>query len=233
MPFDADTIFYDGSTFFKYNNETPAVTTVRDGYGKRVLDIRETGVKGLAAVMLVPLANVSYGNTLDAFIEHSDRPEFNWEGLAMFPRIYTYIRRVPAKTTTPPVEADVGKYLYGGTTNDDGIITHFAPELYVANGVGYIEIAMVAAGDVFDNTSEALTVKAEAAGGGASGTFVGVVNGVAADAPDSIQHSGIYVVRFATKKRYLRFHGNCLPGGNGANFHGIRVFLTPYPYETI
>lgn len=232
MPFDENLVLFSGLTGIAANNyTTKAIAVGFNAYGRAVRDIRETGVKGLAAVMVFPNDPVTaYKINLVSCIEVSDRPEFNWEPIANFPDQYNFIRRVPAKTTTPPVEADVGKYLYGGTTNDDGKIMKFDPGLYVADGTGYVYIAMEAAGDVFDNTSEALTVKAEPAGAGSAGTFVGVVNGVAADAPPSIQHApAAYVVRFATNKRYVRFNPTLCVG----NFHGVMVLLSPYPFNVL
>jgi len=226
MPFDAEMLLLDGTANLA-KNYTPPVSLTTGAYGAYVRDIRETGEKGLAAILMLPLASVSYTNKMVSSIEVSDSVTFGWETIASFPTFYQYIRRVPALTTTAPVEADVGKWLYGGSTNDDGKVVWFDPALSVAStGAGYIYIAMEAAGDVFDNTSEALTIKAAAAGGGAAGTFVGVVNGVAADAPDIIQPGGkIYVVRFATAKRYVRFNATCTPSAY-ANFHGVVVGLT-------
>jgi len=190
-------------------------------YGGHVVDLHGTAAKGMVAVMIAGQLNQTYGISLEGWIEVSDALAANWKRVASFLKFYQWRRKVPAKTTTAPVEADVGRYLYGGTTTDDAIITCFDPELFVSGGKGNIYVAMVASDDLFDNAADALTCD-DAIGGSGGGTFVGVSTAKSVLLPGG----GIFTCRFATKKRYARF--NLTIDGN---FQRVMVALTPYPFD--
>ena len=178
----------------------------------------------MSAVMIAPIIDVTYGNYLKGYIEVSDAYQAGWERVASFDKFYQYVRRIPAKAETAiPVLADVGKYLYGGTTNDDGIVVSFDAGLFTVDGYGNIYVAMVGADDLYDDVDETLIVYATAGGGGGAGTFSGVATAKSVLMPSG----GIFTCRFHTKKRYVRF--NCDIVGN---FQRVMVGLVPYPFDT-
>ena len=75
MPFDANLVLIDGTITMTATTDTPAISTTRDDTtGAAVLDLKETGAKGLVAVLVLPadLAGGSDATTLTGFIECSD-----------------------------------------------------------------------------------------------------------------------------------------------------------------
>jgi len=222
MPFDDNMLLLDGSSALRHDRYTAPTDMTTGAYGGYVVDLYGTASKGMCAVMVAGQLNQTYKGLLEGWIEVSDNMVGNWERIASFPKLYQWRRRCPAKTTTAPVHSDIGKYLYGGSTTDDGIIISFDAGLYTAStGTGNIYVAMNDSAALFDNSTEAYTVSAEAANGGAAGTFVGVSTAASTLLPGG----GILVCRFATKRRYARFNLDI-----DANFQRVMVALTPYPF---
>ena len=70
--FDADLVLVDGTINLTSSTDDPAEsTTVDEITGGAVIDLGESGVCGLAAVLIMPTAGAT-GATLDGFIEVSD-----------------------------------------------------------------------------------------------------------------------------------------------------------------
>ena len=137
------------------------------------------------------------------------------------------MRRIPAKAETAvPVLADVGKYLYGGDTNDDGLIISFDAGLSTLDGYGNIYVGMVAADDLFDDVDETLVPYLTAGAGGGAGTFSGVATAKSVLMPSG----GIFTCRFHTDKQYVRFNYDTTFTGN---FQRVMVGLVPYAFDTI
>ena len=74
MPFDANLVLIDGTIDFAPATDTaPTSTTVDETTGAVVIDLKETGVRGLAAVLILPVKNdADDSDTLTGFIEASD-----------------------------------------------------------------------------------------------------------------------------------------------------------------
>ena len=71
--FDANLILLDGSVDLTAATDTPPVsTTVDDTTGARVIDLGETGAKGITAVLICVDDVTEDDDTLTAFIECSD-----------------------------------------------------------------------------------------------------------------------------------------------------------------
>lgn len=233
MPLDANLVLFSGVTGThdnNYGNKAIKVGVDDAGYGRYVIDLLSEGLKEFAAVLYLPTCTGAYKEVLTSQIEQSVRPEYGWEAVAVFPTMYSMLRSVPCTTTTAPVEADLGRYLYGGTDHDDGLIVHIDPELYVAAGAGNIIVAMQDSGDDFGNDDEALTCD-DAIGGSGGGTFVGQTSAVST-APTNIQIKGsggnnTHVIRFGVTKRYVRFNPTYASG----NWHGLQCHITPYPFK--
>ena len=76
MPFDENLILIDGTVDLTDTTDTPAVSTTRNTtYGCAVIDLKGTGFRGLAAVLVVPAAALA-GSTLLGYIEASDEVAF-------------------------------------------------------------------------------------------------------------------------------------------------------------
>lgn len=85
MPFDNLLVLIDGTIDLIGDLDTPAVATaVNTTYGCKVLDIRDTGVYGLAAVLICP-ASATASGTLDGFIECSDEVAFGAHSSTQYP----------------------------------------------------------------------------------------------------------------------------------------------------
>ena len=73
MPFDSELVLLDGSIDITAALDTPAISTTRDAAtGAAVIDLKETGVRGLAAVLtFVDSANADT-DTFTAYLEAAD-----------------------------------------------------------------------------------------------------------------------------------------------------------------
>ncbi len=77
MPFDANLILLDGSIDITAALDTAPTSTVIDAStGARVLDLRETSLRGLAAVLILADDAVANADTFTAFLEVSDQEDF-------------------------------------------------------------------------------------------------------------------------------------------------------------
>ena len=220
MPFDANLLLIPGLSAIN-QNFAPSST---GAWG--VLDIKGTGAKGLAAVQVAPRINVVYLASLEGYVEVAPNLLGTWERIATFPTLYQYMRKVPCVCTAVPVAADVGKYLYGASTTDDGKIIKFDPALYTVGGKGYVYVSMVDSGDTFDNAAESLVVS-DAVGSGGEGTFTGTTTAIST----VVEPGGIEVCRFATDRRYVRW--NCTQTTSPSNFQRILIGLVPWPFKTL
>ena len=76
MPFDSELVLIDGTITMTATTDTPAISaTTRDtATGAIVIDIKETGVKGLVAVLICPadLTSTSDATYLIGYIQCSD-----------------------------------------------------------------------------------------------------------------------------------------------------------------
>ena len=73
MPFDANLILLDGSIDITAALDTPPVSTVVDtNTGAKVVDLKTTSLRGLAAVLVFVDSAVANADTFTAFLEASD-----------------------------------------------------------------------------------------------------------------------------------------------------------------
>ena len=77
MPFDANLVLIDGTvtlTAATAASHVPATSTTREttNTGAAVIDLKETGVKGLAAVLVLPTAGNGTTDYLVGYIQSSD-----------------------------------------------------------------------------------------------------------------------------------------------------------------
>jgi len=225
MTVDSLCILRDGTVDLDAN-EALAISTTANADGAKVLDIKETGIHGLVAVMILPSTPTTYADTLTVHIQASNEIAGNYITIASFPVLYTYIWKVPVVAdTAAAVEADIGLKLTGGVTGDTGVIVHIDNALFTLNGEGYVYAAQDAVGDVFDDDDEALTA--------ATGTLDGTQNGAVAAAAtgEMIQRysaPSTHLVKFSTDKRYIR--GSFTPSA-GSNFGKGFMYVMSQGFE--
>ncbi len=89
MPaYDILNLFHDGTTL-EQNKTCAATSTTRhttgDNEGSAVLDLKETGSKGLAVVMVAPSVPGTTGQTITAKVQVSDTEGSDYYDVASFP----------------------------------------------------------------------------------------------------------------------------------------------------
>lgn len=230
MPFDANLVLRDGSVDLD-NAEAVATSVTANDDGAKCIDLGATtrprgdaeGAIHLTASLILPSAPTTYADTLAVVIQQSDNLTFGWETMASFPTLYALTRLLSITVVTAFAAADIGKVLTGGTTGDTGEIRWMHPDLLTIGNTANMIITMQAAGDVFDNASEAVDA--------ASGTGDGTMNGVA-----TVEHrpqlGGIntHIRSFGVTKRYLRGQ---LTASAGSNFGKAHLLLSPYPFRRL
>ncbi len=184
--------------------DVAAIALAVNADGNKVIDISKTGVKGLAAVMVLlgfgAGESAAFINTDKAVvtIEASDDLVANWGTIATFPTLYGANQlEFYVTATTGFVQADIGLLITQETTADTGYLTYFDPALAVIGGVGLIRVQPVDSGDVF-NEAAGKTITSAGTGAGTKTYGAGTTVAVPSDIP------GVYVVRFATDKKYVR-----------------------------
>lgn len=221
MPFDALTILRGK------NNASPAVlvdletgdvqatTVAPNADGNCIVDLKKTGKKGLAIVMVLPTEPVGYQDTLAVLIEESDHLDRGWQTLLTFPTLLCYLRQMEATATQVFVVADIGKVLI--STDDAsavGKVVSFDQSLCHVGGYGTIVTVMQTVADVYDKAGDTLTVTG-AAGGIAT-------QGLA----DRVKPTkGIYIRRLITDKRYVRGKYTIVDTSTGANFGKMQLLI--------
>lgn len=231
MPFDAEGILrglYASALVPMDENDVAAVALAANSDGNCVVDVRKTGAKGLAAVMVmlgassVELAALYNNDTAVVTIEASDTLEGAWEEVARFPVIRAHLLELYVTATVAFVPADIGQLVTQETTADTGYLVSYEPALNTIGGTGKIVVAPVDSGDVFN---EAAGKTINSAGTGESTKTYGA--GTTVSLPEMTP--GIYVVRFTTNKRYVR--ANCEAVAD--SFGNVWILLTDSAFNKL
>jgi len=231
MAFDAKGILkglYSGALVPMDESDVAAVALAANSDGNCVVDIRKTGAKGLAAVAVylgpsaseqALLVNNDYAQLI---IQASDKLDGSWENVASFPKVYYHVLELYCTATTAFVPGDIGGTITQETTVDTGILIAYDPELLVIGGIGKLYIAVTAETDVF-NEASGKTLTSSVTGAGTKTYGVGTTVASPTMAP------GVYVVRFATNKRYVR----CNCDDVIDSFGNVWILLTDNAFETL
>jgi len=194
--------------------------------GNLVIDIKKTGAKGLAAVLIFTAISdtAPYSDEGTICIEASDYLDRGWEVVATFPRLHPYLVRLKdcvAGTAFIALDVTTPRVLQATTDSDAaGLIYSIDQTLFVDGGKGDIVIEMQDANDVYDTASDAL----DATGG--TGDAVQGAAGVL-EVPQMVP--GIHVVRFVTNKRYVRCQCTDVEDELGTAW----ILLTNWAFNTI
>ncbi len=219
MAFDDNLILRDGTADLQ-TAEAAALVLTADANGAKVLDIRKTGQRGLAAVLVLPTAPTAFADTLDVTIEHSrwydDTDAF--DTLVTFARLYAIVYRVRGTATVAFDSDDILQTLTSTDTSDELTIIDYDKALETVGGIGDVIGAQVAADDVFDQTDGDTCTS----GGGGTMTQVS-----AAAVRTKLRSYGVYVVRFHTDRQYIRA---LFTASAGSNFGKVECLISNSPY---
>jgi len=231
MAFDALGILkgkYSGALVSIDESDAVAITTTANTDGNAVVDIKGTGLHGLAAVLILigpsvaeaaAFINTDYANIT---IEGNDQlAAGGWVTLGKFPKIRHNLLRLSATATTAFVAADIDALITQETTADTGYLVWFDEALATIGGVGDIIVQPVDAGDVFNEAAGKTLTSATT---GVATKTLGAGNTVAAN-----MVPGIFVVRFATKYRYVRCNCEDVADSIGTGW----ILLTDNAFGTI
>ena len=231
MAFDALGILkglYGGALIPIDESDAVAITKTANTDGNLVAQIDETGVKGLAAVMLLagmtPAEAAAFINTdyANITIEASDKLLSGWEVVARFPKLFYNTLELYVTATTGFVAADVGQLVTQETTLDTGYLVSFEDVLGTVGGIGKIVVQVVDSGDVFN---EVAGKTINSAGTGRSTKTYGA--GTTVRPKQMIP--GIYVCRFATDKKYVRCNCEDVADSIGQGY----ILLTDGAFVTV
>lgn len=189
---------YGGVLIATDESDADATSLTVNSDGNVVVDISETGAKGLAAVLILTEAADadSYDDEMLVEIQASDYLDKGWATVATFPRLYSHLARLTVTATTAFVAADILQVMTQETTADTGRLIWYDPALETIGGIGEILIERDDSGDIFN---EAAGKTINSAGTGASTKTYGAGTTTLED-----MQPAVYVVRFATDKKYVR-----------------------------
>lgn len=194
--------------------------------GNLVIDVRKTGVKGLAAVLIWTAISgtAPYSDEGTITIEASDELDRGWLEVARFPTMIPYLMRLKdcvAGTAFVALDVTTPRVLQATTDSDAaGLIHSIDQALFTDGGKGDIVIKMESSTDVYDTAGDAL----DATSG--TGDAVQGAKGVP-EVPQMIP--GIHVVRFTTDKRYVRCNCESVADGLGTAW----ILLTNWAFDSV
>ncbi len=135
--FDEDLIFHDGTTIT--GDITP--TSKTRSSGSAVLDIRETGSRGMAAVMIVQNDLAETSDTLQVTIQESDTEGSGYEDVAAFPLLTqgtgmpgTYMRRFVSQKRFVRALIDITDNDSGGDFTVASVFVMLTPHFFERTG---------------------------------------------------------------------------------------------------
>ncbi len=173
--------------------------SVANSDGNLIVDLKKTGLKGLACVVIFTAISgtAPYDDELVIEIQESDHLDREWQTNVTFPTVHNYVRKIWVTATTAFVAADqtTPRALTETTSTDSGQILYIGQNLFTIGGTDYILVEMDDSGDLFD---EAVGTVETATGG----TGVGTKAKDTEIPPQFVP--GTMIRRFTTDKRYVR-----------------------------
>jgi len=205
MPFDAQLILkglYSGALVDTDESDAAPISKTANSDGNAVVEIKETGAKGLAAVIVMTekADSDAYSDETTVAIQESDELDRNWETIAQSKVLRSHLIRLPKCTATTgfvAADATTPRVLTATTDGATGLIVAFDEALKTIGGIGDILVEMQDSADVYGTEGDTLT--ATSGTGVATQGKAGVVG-----VPVDQDQPGVHVVRFTTTKRYVR-----------------------------
>lgn len=205
MPFDANLILkglYSGALVDTDESDAAAVATTVNTDGNAVVEIKKTGIRGLAAVIVMTeLADSdAYSDETIVEIQESDELDRNWETIATSKILRSHLillKDCVATTAFVALDVTTPRVLTATTGTDTGLIVAVDQALFTIGGIGDILVESQDSADVYGTAGDTLTAT--------SGTGVATQGAAGIAGEASVQHQpGVHVVRFVTNKRYVR-----------------------------
>lgn len=203
MAFDANLVLkghYSGALVDTDESDAAAVAIAANSDGNCVVEIKETGAKGLAAVVILTeeADSAAYSDETTIEIQDSDELDRGWEAVAKSGILRSHLvllKDCIATTGFVALDATTPRVLTATTEGSTGLIVAFDEALKTVDGIGDILVEMQDDADVYATAGVVITATSGTGVGtqGLAGTKVGV------------QHQpGVHVIRFASDKRYVR-----------------------------
>ena len=205
MPFDANLILkghYSGALVDTDESDAaPTSLTVNDD-GNVVVDLKKTGAKGLAAVIILTeeADAAAYSDETTIEIQDSDELDRGWGAVAKTGTLRSHLillRDCIATTGFVALDATTPRVLTATGDGATGLIVAFDEALKTIDGIGDILVEMQDNADVYGTAADTLTAT--------SGTGVATQGSAGIKTLPGTQHQpGVHIVRFVTSKRYVR-----------------------------
>lgn len=203
MAFDANLVLkghYSGALVDTDENDAAAVSTTANSDGNAVVEIKETGAKGLSAVVILTeeADSAAYSDETTIEIQDSDELDRGWEAVAKSGILRSHLillKDCIATTGFVALDATTPRVLTATTDTATGLIVAFDEALKTIGGIGDILVEMQDSADLYATAGDTLTATSGTgvATQGVAGTKVGV------------QHQpGVHVIKFTSAKRYVR-----------------------------
>ena len=203
MAFDANLILkglYSGALVDTDESDAAPVSLTANDDGNAVVEIKETGAKGLVAVViLTEEADAdAYSDETTIEIQESNELDRGWEAVGKSNILRSHLillKDCIATTGFVALDATTPRVLTATTDTATGLIVAFAEALKTIGGIGDILVEMQDAADLYATAGDTLTATSGTgvATQGVAGTKVGV------------QHQpGAHTIRFTSDKRYCR-----------------------------
>lgn len=205
MVFDANLILkglYSAALVDTDESDASPVSLTPNSDGNAVVEIKETGAKGLAAVVVMTeVADAdAYSDETYVDIQESDELDRNWESIARSKVLRSHLillKDCVATTGFVALDATTPRVLTATTDGATGLIVAFDEALKTIGGIGDILVEMQDDADVYGTAADTLTATT---GTGVATQGVAGVVGVLTDQ----DQPGAHVIRFTTTKRYVR-----------------------------
>jgi len=229
MPFDANLILkghYSGSLVDTDENDAAPTSLTVNSDGNVVVDLKKTGAKGLAAVLIMTeeADSDAYSDETTVEIQESDELDRGWVAVGKIGTLRSHLillKDCTATTGFVAADATTPRVLTATTDGATGTIVAFDEALKTVGGVGDILVEMQDSGDVYGTAGDTLTAT--------SGTGVATQGAAGTKTLPGIQHQpGVHVCRFNASKRYIRAVVTAED-----NIGKCWILLANHPFETL
>jgi len=229
MPFDANLILkglYSTALVDTDESDVAPTSLTVNTDGNVVVDLKKTGAKGLAAVIILTEAADSdaYSDETTIEIQDSDELDRGWEAVGKSGILRSHLillKDCVATTGFVALDATTPRVLTATTDTATGTIIAFDEALKTIGGIGDILVEMQDDADLYATASDTLTAT--------SGTGVATQGVAGTKTLPGVQHQpGVHIVRFVTSKRYIRAEVTAAD-----NIGKCWILVANHPFETL
>jgi len=227
MAFDANLVLkghYSGALVDTDESDAAAVAVAANSDGNCVVELKETGAKGLAAVVILTeeADSDAYSDETTIEIQDSDELDRGWEAVAKSGILRSHLillKDCVATTGFVALDATTPRVLTATTGTCTGTIVAFDEALKTIGGIGDILVEAQDSADAYGTAGDTLTAT--------SGTGV-ATQGVAGTKVGCQHQPGVHTIRFSSAKRYVRAVVTAAD-----NIGKVWILLTNHAFKTI